>query len=125
MEQTILENCVSTQESFKFVRLLVFVHTDASGYEVLGFESAISHHGENINHVMGETRSAVIGVFAVVFHFELTARHLGDTVVDSLAGVDCSLEIGIFKGKHGSASLGSFVTRSNVDEDAKVDSGGN
>lgn len=50
---------------------------------------------------MGEAGGAVVGVFSVVVHLELTAGHLGDAVVDGLAGVNGGLEVGVFEGEHG------------------------
>jgi hypothetical protein len=73
---------------------------------------------------VGEAGSAVVCVFAVVVHLELAAGHLGDAVVDGLAGVYGRLQVGVLQRQQGARSLGTLITRPVVDEDAKVDGGG-
>ena len=69
----ILEDLISSEEGLQFMGIGVFVHTDRGGDEVLGFEGAISHHGEDINYIMGEAVGVVVAILSRVVHFELTS----------------------------------------------------
>ena len=70
---------------------------------------------------MRETVSLVVAVFTRIVHGEVSSCHLGDTIVDSLTGVDGSFEVSVLKGQHGAAGLLGLVAGANVDEDAEVD----
>ena len=69
----ILEDLISSEEGLQFMGISVFVHTDRGGDEVLGFEGAIGHHGEDINYIMGEAVGVVVAILSRVVHFELTS----------------------------------------------------
>lgn len=102
----------------------VFVHAHTGRYEIFGFKGAVCDHAENIDDVVGQAVSAVVTALSGVVHIESSSGHLGDSVVDGFAGVDGGLQVGIFKGKHGSAGLCAFVTRADIDEDTEMDVGG-
>ena len=121
----VLEDFVAAQESFQLVGVGILIHTNACGDEVLGLESTVSYHWEDIYNIVGQAVGMIVTILTIVFHLELTSSHLSDTIVDCLTGVDGSLEIGVFKGQAGSSCFRGLVSASNINEDAKVDVGGN
>ena len=121
----VLEDFVAAQESFQLVGVGILIHTNACGDEVLGLESTVSDHWEDIYNIVGQAVGMIVTILTIVFHLELTSSHLSDTIVDCFTGVDGSLEIGVFKGQAGSSCFWGLVSASNINEDAKVDVGGN
>ena len=120
----VLEGLVASEEGLKFVSIGIFVHAYAGGDEILGLEGAVGNHIEDVDDIVREAVGMVVAVLTVIVHFELTACHLGDAVVDGLAGVYGGLEVGVLEGQHGSAGLLGLVAGAHVDEDAKVHVGG-
>lgn len=39
-----------------------------------------------------------VGLFLVVFHLEVSSRHLDDSVVDGFVGIEDGLQVGILDG---------------------------
>ncbi len=101
LEDGISEDLIASEEGLELVGVGVLIHSYAGGDEVLGFEGRVCDHGEDVDHIMGEAGGAVVGIFSVVVHFELSTRHLRDAVVDCLAGVDGSLQVCILQGEQG------------------------
>lgn len=121
----IMENLVVSKEGFEFMSIWVLVHTYTGGDKVFGFECAICNHREDIDDIMCETVSSIVAILSIIFHFKLSSCHLSDTIVDSLTGVDGCFKICVFKWKHGSTGLSSFVSAADINEDTHVDVGRN
>lgn len=84
------------------MRILALAPADSTGDNIPRFEGAIDHHGEHIDHIMGETVNPIVDTLVVIFNMVFATSHLGDTVVDSLVGVYRSFEEGVLEQKHGS-----------------------
>lgn len=97
LEDAVSEDLVAAEEGLQLVGVGVLVHAHAGGDVVLGLEGGVSDHGEDVDNVVSEAGGAVVGVLAVVVHLELAAGHLGDAVVDGLAGVYGRLEVGVLQ----------------------------
>jgi hypothetical protein len=94
---TILELLITSQEVFQLMASGVLVHAHTAGDVVFGFEGTVSDHTEDIDDIVREAMGTVVAALSGVVHLEGTTRHLGDSVVDSFAGVDGCLEIGVLQ----------------------------
>ena len=121
----IMEDLIASKQSLKFMSVWVFVHTYTGGDEVFGLECAICNHWEDINDIMCDTVSSIVAILSIIFHLELSSGHLSDTIVDSLTGVDGCFKISVFKWKHSSTCLSSFVSTANINKDTHVNIGWN
>jgi len=92
-----------------------FVLGDGGSYNRSGFKSTISSHVEDINNVMGKAASSEVTVFLIVFHLEVSSRHLNHSVVNGFVSVENSLEVGILDGEQRSRSFSGFISGSHVD----------
>ena len=119
----VLELLISSQEVLQLMASGVLVHSHTAGDVVFGLKGAICDHAEDIDDIVRQAMGTVITALPGVVHLEGTSCHLSDAVVDSFAGVDGSLEVGVLQRQHGTAALGSLISRSSVNEDAKVDVG--
>lgn len=96
------------------------VHSDVGSNDGSGFKSAVSHHVEDVDNIVGKAVSLEVGAFLVVVHFEFTAGHLNHTVVDGFVCVQNGFIVGLLDGKKGARCLVSLISSTNIEEDTHI-----
>ena len=82
---------ISSHLCVQKMSLFIFVSADSAGNNVSRLEGAISHHGEDINDIMGKTVYAEKSSFTAIIGCEISASHLHNAVVYSFVSADGGL----------------------------------
>lgn len=99
----------------------VFFLSDTGCGHGAGLQGTVSHHVENIHHVVLQAVGFIVCNFLVEIHGESTASHLHHTVVNGFVSVEDSLHVSIFNAEHGAGGLWGFIAGTDVEENAQVD----
>lgn len=86
-----------------------------------GLEGTVGHHVEDVDDVVGQAVGLEVGVFLVVFHLEVTSRHLDHSVVDGFVCVEDGFIEGVFDGEERSGSFVGFISDTDVEKDSQID----
>jgi len=118
------EGVVVGQVLVEIVSLLVLGSGNVGSEDRAGLEGNIDHHLEHVDNIVLDAVTSEVSSFLIVVHLHISTGHLDHTVVDSLVGVLEGLQVGVLQSEERSRGLGSFVSSSDIDEEAHVDGAG-
>lgn len=124
LEEGVVDQMASLQQSFEFVLVVHFAHGSISSNDGSWLKSAVSDHVEHINNVVGKAVGSEVGAFLVVIHFEFTSRHLDHTIVDSLICIEDGFIVGLLDGVESSGGLVSLISGTDIEKDTEVNNVG-
>jgi hypothetical protein len=121
LEEGVVNQVTSLQIRFELMGIVHFVHSDVGSNDRSGLKSAVSHHVEDINNIVGKAVGLEVGVFLIIVHFEFTTGHLNHTVVDGFISVQDGFIVGLLDGVEGTRSFVGFISSTDVQKDTHID----